>query len=788
MSKRKQTNISCFFKNPKKSKSEDVHMQDGAGAGPSTSRASLQTEHTDPGQSLQPQESRPIYSQSEKYDIANYVGKSNITDEEIYNVLTKHWVPSKSYVFPTNIESGQIRKFNLKWLSDNPWLSYSKQEEGVYCRVCVIFGPKEAGMKNKTPLGNLVVRTLKKYKHAIELFRDHNKNEYHKLSLLKSTEFLKRYENPENKVDVLLDSKINERINENRKRLVPIVKTIILCGTENIALRGHRDDGTLDLQEKGEHEGKFRALLRFRIDAGDSTLKDHLQTAPKNATFISKTTQNELIECCGDIIVEQIIKKVKKSQFFSLIADETRDASSTEQMTVCLRYLDIDLGQIKEMFVGFVEAKDELTGEKLSALILEKLQELGLDISNLRGQAYDGGSNMAGHFQGVQARIKQLNPLALYIHCASHQLNLVLSHACLEPSIRNACGTIKEVINFVKDSAQRVHKMENILTEQHPEEKRHKLISLCETRFVERHDAITFFLQVFDSVLTCLDVIDKEKPTSKSACLLFSIRRFDFIIALHILGTTLDLTKKLSEDLQSPNVELQECYAMANTVIKLFQRYRSEEIFYNRIFDAAVKVATQHDIEIKSPRTVKAQIHRSNAEASSPRDYYRINVFIPFLDALICEMKNRFSTTNTELTQLFSLVPSFIKPAEYDDEIVNVAKKYCGESSSFQLYNEIAMWREHWNQSKGKVEVPSTAIEAFCDSSVTFYPNIKNLLHLLCVLPVTSCTCERSFSSMKLIKNYLRTTMRQDRLNGLALMNIHKNTINVDPLEVTIIA
>jgi len=66
-------------------------MQDGAGAGPSTSRASLQTEHTDtdPGQSLQPQENRPIYSQSEKYDIANYVGKSNITDEEIYNVLTK---------------------------------------------------------------------------------------------------------------------------------------------------------------------------------------------------------------------------------------------------------------------------------------------------------------------------------------------------------------------------------------------------------------------------------------------------------------------------------------------------------------------------------------------------------------------------------------------------------------------------------------------------------------------------------------------------------------------------
>lgn len=153
---------------------------------------------------------------------------------------------------------------------------------------------------------------------------------------------------------------------------------------------------------------------------------------------------------------------------------------------------DIDVVKIKEMFVGFVEA-NEVTGEKLTALIVDKLQELGLDINNLRGQGYDGGSNMAGKFQGVQARIKQLNPLAVYIHCASHQLNLALTHACAEPSIRNASGVINEVINFLKDSAQRVHKMDTILREQHPGGKRHKLISLCETRFIERHDAVTFF-------------------------------------------------------------------------------------------------------------------------------------------------------------------------------------------------------------------------------------------------------------------------------------------------------
>lgn len=58
------------------------------------------------------------------------------------------------------------------------------------------------------------------------------------------------------------------------------------------------------------------------------------------------------------------------------------------------------------MFFRFVENKDEFTGEKLIAFILLKLQELRLDIYNLKGQAYDRGSNMAGHFQDVRARIK----------------------------------------------------------------------------------------------------------------------------------------------------------------------------------------------------------------------------------------------------------------------------------------------------------------------------------------------------------------------------------------------
>lgn len=137
------------------------------------------------------------------YDIGNFVVSSNqnlISDDKKYNAFTKTWTPSESYMFPYKAEGGQQRRFNHKWLKENCWLAYSKKDEGVYCKVCMLFGPKEAGLKKKTPLGKLVVTPLTKYKHALEIYRDHSSTDYHNSSLFKSTEFIKTYEAPEKKL------------------------------------------------------------------------------------------------------------------------------------------------------------------------------------------------------------------------------------------------------------------------------------------------------------------------------------------------------------------------------------------------------------------------------------------------------------------------------------------------------------------------------------------------------------------------------------------------------------
>ena len=77
-----------------------------------------------------------------------------------------------------------------------------------------------------------------------------------------------------------------------------IVKTVIFCGQNNIPLRGKRDDNPDD----SNLQGNFQALLGFRIDSGAVKRKEHLENAPRNATYRSKTIQNEIIETVGNYL------------------------------------------------------------------------------------------------------------------------------------------------------------------------------------------------------------------------------------------------------------------------------------------------------------------------------------------------------------------------------------------------------------------------------------------------------------------------------------------------------
>ena len=245
----------------------------------------------------------------------------------------------------------------------------------------------------------------------------------------------------------------------------------------------------------------------MRADCGNTDLKKHLESCPNNASYLSPDVQNQIIEISAAIIKESLVAKVNAAGCFSVLADETTDIAGIEQLTVCARYLNKDANEIEEVFLGFVPIHDQ-SGRALADTIIRFLIDMGINMQHLRGQGYDGASSMAGKTNGVQAAVREKYPAALYTHCASHSLNLVLCAACSITDIRNCFGTLKATSVYFRKSSSRSHVLRKMISLSCPESTRQRLLGLCETRWVEKHDSVLSFVSLFEPLIAALEDIE----------------------------------------------------------------------------------------------------------------------------------------------------------------------------------------------------------------------------------------------------------------------------------------
>ena len=270
------------------------------------------------------------------YDVGTFFDKGDsLTYDQKCTILQNDWRPEKTFIFPTRLIYGKQRKFNHSWSEKHTWLSYSKLLDGAFCLPCVLFGRRIG--PNASKLDKLMKSPLTDWSCASTKSKEHSKSEIHKTALLTMQKFVAVKKNEIRPINQIQNKILDDTISKNRKKLASITKTVLLCGRQNIPLRGHRDDSKY---YSSEDCGNFQALLNFRVESGDVILQDHFQNAPRNATYRSKTTQNELISCCAEEINGKIIKEIKDCGFYSILADEVTDCSNKEQMPLVLRYVD----------------------------------------------------------------------------------------------------------------------------------------------------------------------------------------------------------------------------------------------------------------------------------------------------------------------------------------------------------------------------------------------------------------------------------------------------------------
>ena len=688
-------------------------------------------------------------------DIGLYINKS-IDDNTREKLLTTAWSPSAAYKFP-KIKDRNL-SFQRKWLEKYSWLAYSAFSEGAFCRLCVLFSNDCVGKGGHQCTGRLVSQSFRNYKKAIEKFDDHQKTDYHKRCVTLSDSFLQVAVGSSLNVSKQVNVYRKNQAEENRLKLKSIVKTIIFCGRQGIALRGKIESGEV-LSNDSESDGNFRALLRFRVDAGDDMLYDHLSTSSQVSQYISPSIQNELIHFCGDIIKRKIVSNVNNAECFAILADETTDISKLEQMTLCLRYVDKTTFKVKEDFLEFV-AVEGLTGHTLATSIIKTLTENGICIEYMVGQGYDGAAAMMSNVKGVQSIVREICPTALYVHCSAHVLNLAISQASKLHGIRFCFGTIKSVGSFFSLSPKRTSILKEYIKADLPQHINKTLLSLCETRWVYKHNAVMRFKELFVAIVHALEKledVDNYEVSNQAHQMIHSMLDGQFIISLFILDKILSTTLGISKLVQKVDCDLSEACDHINDIIEVMKKWRSNsDSVFKILFNDATCLSAKVNATISLPRGSVRQLKCSEMTDIIPEEYYRRFVFIPFLDHFIQELQDRFQKHNDILCVLQKFIPR-----RCSEQLLSLSEQHSCATlydkflpNADNINNEFELWKQKWNQVNID-ERPNTAISALPACNPILYPNILKLLQILATLPVSTATPERSFSTLKRLKTYL---------------------------------
>ena len=312
---------------------------------------------------------------------------------------------------------------------------YSKVRDGGFCKYCALF------IKERHKHNVLVNKPFTKWVKVNKIAGSHASTSHHISAVADASAFKQSVKQPESNINVYINTELAQSIQQNRHIVKCCAECVLYCGRQCIALRGDKEKIS-----QRENPGNFLALMKVLAEH-DSQLMSHLQSPKlKNATYLSPKTQNQVIDIIGKSMIQSsIIEEVNSAGLFSIMVDEITSFNK-EFMPLCVRFVDSS-NEIREEFLKF-SVLTRITGEAIASCVLKDLTELKLDVKNVRGQGYDGASNMSSERIGLQALIREKSPLAVYTHCTGHCLNLVIGSSCSLPMIRNIVDKVKSVCNF----------------------------------------------------------------------------------------------------------------------------------------------------------------------------------------------------------------------------------------------------------------------------------------------------------------------------------------------------
>lgn len=416
-------------------------------------------------------------------------------------------------------------------------------------------------------------------------------------------------------------------------------------------------------------------------------------------------------------------------------------------------------------------------------LITNVILELGLDINMCRGQGYDGAAVMKGFYSGLQKRIKDKVPTASYIHCCAHNLNLIISDAVKSnQKVQFFFDTVQAVFNFFSSSAPR---WATLAFDEGDANKIKKIVlkKVCSTRWESRHVSVYALKVRFIDVLKSLSNISltslKREERNIANALKKKLENIEFVLLLCLWENILKPLYGVSQSLQRKNTNLHNACQNLYEANCIIQNLRNE---YDDLLLTSYNMCDKwgiskdyHEVRSKFATRYFDEVD-GDRRLNITTENFKIRVFLPVIDTVIFQLSNRFHALK-EITENFD----FLQPIT----LVNLSEDHLIKSSYdfVQLYKnditsdltrQLLSIRGLINISEVK-NIEQLTLYILKHDYSTIYCDILSATLIYLTLPVTIASAERSFSKLKLIKNYLRNSMSQDRLSNIAILNIEKN-------------
>ncbi|CAJ2657333.1 zinc finger MYM-type protein 1-like [Trifolium pratense] len=318
----------------------------------------------------------------------------------------------KEINFPPRKFGDASRKFIPDWYTKfGGWLEYSQKEDAAYCLCCYLMrshvgehrGSGEAfiteGFTNWKKSDRFQV-------HVGGLNNAHNQAWRNCQALMKQKQH----------IEGAMCKQSRQVKVEYRIRLTAILDCIRFLLSQGLAFRGNKESPS------STNKGNFLQLVDFLVNHNE-TIREVWKNTRGNLKLTSPPIQKDFVRVAASETTKAILDDQGDS-LFAIMIDESRDISVKEQMVVVLRYVN-KKGQVIERFLGMVHVSDT-SASSLKLALESLLAKHKLSLSRIRGQGYDGESNMRGEYNGLKSLILKENCSAFYIHYFAHQLQFAL--------------------------------------------------------------------------------------------------------------------------------------------------------------------------------------------------------------------------------------------------------------------------------------------------------------------------------------------------------------------------